>query len=137
VYAEKNHERGYGAIMRPMRMVRSPTWKYVRKAMPACIYDDVIQELELSATNFRQNRTMFEFYSARRVTEELYDLRADPNELVNLAEDPACCAPLAKMRDALEAHMQATNDPFSATKIGGPTDPESYARVRDAGRRRS
>jgi len=131
VYAEKNYERGF----RPMRMARSPDLKYIRKAMPACIYDDVIQELELSATGFRQNRAMFEFYSARRVTEELYDLRADPAELSNLAEDPVWSQQLATLRGALDAHMEATDDPFRATHITGPTDPESYARVRDAARR--
>ncbi len=132
VYAEKNYERGG---FRPMRMVRSPKWKYIRKAMPACIYDDVIQELELSATNFRQSRAVFEFYSARRVTEELYDLQSDSNELHNLAEDAAWQEPLSTMRDALDAHLQTTADAFGGIRIAGPTDPESYARVRDAGRR--
>ncbi len=82
-------ERNYDPRLQPTRMARNTRWKYVRKASAHCIYDEVIQELELAGTNFRQAREIFEFYSARRVMEELYDLEADPSELHNLAEDPA------------------------------------------------
>jgi arylsulfatase A-like enzyme len=46
-----------------------------------------------------------------RPAEELYDLEADPFELKNLATNPAQAAPLAELRQGLDAWMKSTNDP--------------------------
>lgn len=123
-------ERNYDPRLQPARMARTLRWKYTRRAAAHCIYDEVIQELELSAGNFRESRPMFAFYAARRVREELYDLRADPAELHNLAEDPAHAGPLAEMRALLDAHLAATSDPFSEVRLATPEDPDAYVKVR-------
>ena len=47
-----------------------------------------------------------------RCREELYDLLSDPAELNNLACDKAHEGILNKMRAALDAHLEATDDPF-------------------------
>ena len=70
VYAEKNYTNYYD----PSRMVRSDRFKYIRKGLRTCIFDFIVPELELGPSGFRQNRAVFDFYSARRCREELYDL---------------------------------------------------------------
>ncbi|MEM6329875.1 MAG: sulfatase [Planctomycetota bacterium] len=51
--------------------------------------------------------------------EELYDLEADPYQLKNLAADPAYAADIQRMRERLEAWMEATSD------RGGDPDPDA------------
>ncbi len=126
VFAERNYE----PRLQPARMARTADWKYTRRASAHCIYDEVPQELELAGTTFREARPMFEFYSARRVMEELYDLHADPAELHNLAEDAAGSGPLTAMRALLDAHLAATRDPFRDLHLATPYDPDAYVRVR-------
>ena len=55
---------------------------------------------------------VFDFYSSRRCTEEFYDLARDPGELSNLIDDPHYQGAVAERRDALDAHLEATDDPF-------------------------
>jgi N-sulfoglucosamine sulfohydrolase len=130
VYAERNYDTG----LQPSRMARTRRWKYVRRAAARCIYDEVIQELELSGTTFRAAPEMFAFYSARRTLEELYDLEADPAELCNLAEDVGHAAALEEMRRLLDAHLAETADPFRDLRLALPFDPDSYVKVRAATR---
>jgi N-sulfoglucosamine sulfohydrolase len=108
VYGEKNYTNYYD----PTRMIRSDSFKYIRRGLRTCIFDFVIPELELCPSSFRQNRDMFRFYPAKRCTEELYDLTADPAEMSNLADDPAHELTLDELRSALAEHLAATNDPF-------------------------
>ena len=108
VYAEKNYTQYYD----PARMIRSNAFKYIRKGLKTCLFDFVLTEIELSPANFRTNRRVFDFYSARRTTEELYDLTVDHAEMSNLAEDPAHRDTLKTMQAALDAHLEATDDPF-------------------------
>ncbi len=46
-----------------------------------------------------------------RVPEELYAFGSDPDARVNLVDDPAHSGQLNELRDALEAHLDATSDP--------------------------
>ncbi len=108
VFAEKNVTNYYD----PTRMARSPRFKYIRKGLRTCIFDFIIPELELCTCGFRQNRAVFDFYSARRTTEEFYDLARDPGELDNLIDDPHYQGAVAELRAALDAHLEATDDPF-------------------------
>ena len=108
VFAEKNYTNYYD----PSRMVRSPRFKYIRKGLRTSVLDFIIPEIELCTCGFRSNRAVFEFYSARRATEELYDLETDPGELTNLIDDPAYADAAAELRAALDAHLEATDDPF-------------------------
>jgi arylsulfatase A-like enzyme len=108
VFAENNYTNYYD----PARMARSRHIKYIRKGLRTCIFDFIIPEIELCPSGFRENRRVFEFYPARRCTEELYDLRADPGEMVNLLEEPGYRETLSEMRAALDKHLISTGDPF-------------------------
>lgn len=108
VYAEKNYTQYYD----PARMIRSDSFKYIRKGLRTCIFDFVLTEIELSRANFRSNKAVFDFYSSRRTSEELYDLTRDPAEMSNLVDDPAYGNTLDELRVALDAHLEATDDPF-------------------------
>ncbi len=126
-FSEKNITNYYD----PQRTIRTADFRYIRKGLRTCIFDFVIPELEQCITGFQRNRKIFEFYSAKRCTEELYDLRTDPGELNNLIDDPAYAAPLADLRARLDAWMEETNDPFLTIRndIGLPET--AYEEVRE------
>jgi N-sulfoglucosamine sulfohydrolase len=105
-------ERNYTQYFDPSRMVRSRDFKYIRNGLRKSIFDFVITEIELSSASFRNNAEVFDFYSSRRVTEELYDLRSDPAEMHNLAGDERYRKIEEEMKSALDEHLQATRDPF-------------------------
>jgi arylsulfatase A-like enzyme len=108
VFAEKNYTNYYD----PGRSARSKRFKYIRKGLQTCVFDFVIPEIEQSAADFRKTPGLFNFYSPERCTEELYDLEKDPGEIRNVAGDPAFAEDLSRMRAALDAHLEATDDPF-------------------------
>ncbi len=127
VFAERNYTNYYD----PARMARSKRYKYVRKGLRTCMLDFVIPEIELCPSGFRRNRRTFEFYSAERTTENLYDLRADPGEMKNVTADPAYREALDEMRAALDAHLEATDDPFRLLRNDLLMPGGVYERVRD------
>ena len=122
VFAEKNYTNYYD----PSRMVRSHKLKYIRKGLQTCIFDFIIPEIELSTSDFRRTQQVWDHYSARRCTEELYDLERDPGELKNLADDPVYAQALGQMRQALDAHLDSTNDPFKDLRNDLPMHPTAY-----------
>ena len=124
VFAERNYTNYYD----PARMVRSQSFKYIRKGLRTCIFDFVIPELEQCSSSFRRKREVFEFYSSTRCTEELYDLEADPGEMNNLAEDPACESTLDMLRSALAEHLARTDDPFRHLRNELLMPADGYAR---------
>lgn len=126
VFAEKNYTQYYD----PARMIRSNLFKYIRKGLNTCLFDFVITEIELSPASFRSSRKAFDFYSARRYTEELYDLTADPAEMNNLFDNSTYRTTLDEMQAALDAHLKATDDPFRYLQndLSMPTD--VYVNVR-------
>ena len=126
VFAEKNYTNYYD----PSRMVRSRTFKYIRKGLRTCMFDFVIPEIEGAATTFLGNDEIFQFYSSRRCTEELYDLARDPGEMRNIADDPQYLSTLNKLRSALDAHLEATNDPFRFLRNELPMPECVYSAVR-------
>lgn len=132
VYAEKNYTQYYD----PCRMVRSDSLKYIRKGLRTCIFDFVLTELELSPASFRNDRAVFDFYSSRRCTEELYNLAADPAEMHNLAENPAYRSSLEKMRTVLDAHLEATSDPFRDLRNELLMGEDVYAAVKQAAQKK-
>ena len=129
VFAEKNYTNYYD----PARMVRSIEFKYIRKGLRTCIFDFVIPEIEQCPSGFRRNRAMFEFYSARRCTEELYDLRCDRAEMHNVADDPAYAEALADMRAVLDEHLEETDDPFRHLRNDLLMPEEAYERISSQG----
>jgi arylsulfatase A-like enzyme len=96
----------------PGRTVRSSSFRYIRKGLRTCIFDFIIPELELCRFDFRRTPEVFGYYSARRCIEELYDLDSDPGEITNVVDDPAYEQILRELRTALDAHLEATDDPF-------------------------
>ncbi len=127
VFAEKNITNYYD----PSRMVRTRRHKYIRKGLQTCIFDFIIPEIELTTSDFRRTREVWEHYSARRCTEELYDLESDPGELNNLVDDPAYGEVLEGLRKALDAHLESTQDPFANLVNGLLLHPTAYEAVGD------
>ena len=126
VFAENNYTNYYD----PGRMARTRQFKYIRKGLRTCIFDFIIPEIELCPSGFRQNRRVFEFYSARRCTEELYDVRTDPGEMENLVEDPGYRETLSEMRAALDKHLISTADPFGHLRNDLVMPEHGYERAR-------
>jgi len=128
VFAEKNVTNYFD----PTRAVRNERFKYIRKGVQSCIFDFVIPEIEGCKANFRANRAVQDFYSARRCREEFYDLSADPGELNNRIDDPACAGPLCELRSALDAHLVATDDPFRNLRIDILLQADGYEKIYEA-----
>lgn len=126
VFGEKNYTNYYD----PTRWVRTDRHKYIRKGLRTNVFDFVIPELELQRADFRSLRPVWDFYSPRRCTEELYDLLDDPGERRNRIDDPALGPALADLRGALDRHMEDTDDPFRFLRNGLLMPPDVYAEVR-------
>jgi len=126
VFSEKNITNYYD----PQRTIRTADFRYIRKGLQTCLFDFVIPELEQCPTGFGRNRQIFEFYAARRCTEELYDLRKDPGELNNVIDEAAYAQPLADLRARLEAWMEETNDPFLTIRNDILLHPTAYDQLR-------
>jgi len=127
VFGENNYTDHYD----PARMARSRSCKYIRKGLRTCIFDFVIREIELSPAGYLRNRKTFEFYDARRHTEELFDLAADPGELVNLVDRPEYRSVLEELRSALDEHLTATDDPFRLLRNGLLMPADTFVEVRE------
>ncbi len=110
VFAESDFTNSYA----PTRSVRSRDRKLIRRGVRSGVFDYLIPEVELCATDFRKVEAIRSFYSWERWTEELYDLAADPGELRKAAADPAYGADRQRLATALEAHLDGTSDPFAA-----------------------
>lgn len=98
----------YHAAYEPLRAVRTPRYKYLRRydartapVLPNC--DDSLSKELWVAAGWRTRPV---------ATEQLYDLTFDPNELQNLAEITTYADRLQEMRQRLEQWMTATHDPL-------------------------
>lgn len=128
VFAEKNYTNYHD----PSRMIRSRNMKYIRKGLQTCIFDFLVPALELCPSGFLRNEAIFDFYSARRCSEELYDLSADPAEMNNVVSDPAYASELARLNAALDGHMEDTDDYFRHLRNDFPMPETAYEEVRTA-----
>ena len=106
IFAEmENHGSGTGI---PTRSVRTDTLRYLRNFNDKRLGSggagsaDWVKELELDPNMG---------WAYPRVPEELYDIATDPTERINLVHDPAWAQPLAEMRQLLDDHLRATDDP--------------------------
>ena len=113
----------YHAAYEPMRAVRTPRWKYIRRfdhhlgpVLPNC--DDSPSKDVLIRYGWRERL---------RPLEQLYDLIFDPNEANNLANDLSVGVVLEEMRTRLDAWMRDTNDPL----LHGPVAPPAGAELND------
>ncbi len=106
----------YHAAYEPMRAVRTPRWKYIRRfdhhlgpVLPNC--DDSLSKDVLMAHGWKERS---------RPLEQLYDLIFDPNEASNLANDLSVAVVLEEMRSRLDDWMYNTNDPLLHGPVPAP-----------------
>ena len=113
----------YHAAYEPMRAVRTPRWKYIRRfdhhlgpVLPNC--DDSPSKNVLMQHGWEERS---------RPLEQLYDLIFDPNEACNVANDLSVAVVLEEMRTRLDKWMRDTNDPL----LHGPVMPPPGAELND------
>jgi len=126
------HEAVFGQINwhaceEPMRAVRTPRYKYIRRYSDRrpchCANTDPGPSKDLLLT--------LAWHEHPRPQEELYDLAFDPEERHNLADRPEAIAILTEMRARLERWQRQTDDPLRR----GPLVPPKGARICDCGAR--
>ena len=110
---ERIHDELFGevtfhATYEPMRSVRTPRWRYIRRFGGE-------QHPVLANVDEGLSRDMWLAYNWEdHVVEEeaLYDVVFDPMQRHNLAGAPAYRDTLAELRDRISAWMRATDDPL-------------------------
>lgn len=110
----------YHAAYEPMRAVRTPRWKYIRRfdhhlgpVLSNC--DDSPSKDMLMAHGWKERS---------RPLEQLYDLIFDPNEACNVANDLSAAVVLEEMRTRLDTWMSSTSDPLLYGPIPAPLGAE-------------
>jgi N-sulfoglucosamine sulfohydrolase len=110
----------YHAAYEPMRAVRTPRWKYIRRfdhhlgpVLPNC--DDSPSKDVLIRYGWKERS---------RPLEQLYDLIFDPNEASNVANDLSVAVVLEEMRTLLDDWMDDTNDPLLHGPVPAPPGAE-------------
>jgi len=110
----------YHAAYEPMRAVRTPRWKYIRRfdhhlgpVLPNC--DDSPSKDVLIKYGWKERS---------RPLEQLYDLIFDPNEASNVANDLSVAVVLEEMRTLLDDWMDGTNDPLLHGPVPAPPGAE-------------
>lgn len=116
-------EQSFHCTYEPMRAIRTPRYKYIRR------FDSTgTVHLPNCDPGFSKNLLMQEGWQDQPVEdEELYDLVFDPNEACNRVNDPALQDLLFLLRDGLEEWMRETNDPL----LEGPMIPPPEAILSD------
>ena len=114
IVAEINYHDAYD----PQRCVRTRRWKYIRR------FADRDRPLLPNCDNGPSKDLWLEHgWAGRHVPrEQLFDLMFDPNEANSLADDPCAAPVLSEMRERLDRHMQATDDPLLRGPIPAPAD---------------
>lgn len=110
----------YHAAYEPMRAVRTPRWKYIRRfdhhlgpVLPNC--DDSPSKDALIAAGWTERS---------KPLEQLYDLIFDPTEASNIANDQSVAVVLEELRTQLDAWMRDTNDPLLHGPVPAPPEAE-------------
>lgn len=108
----------FGGVAYPMRCARETKLAYIwngwadgstvfRNESQAGLTFKAMQKAAAGDEALAARVHLFQY----RVPEELFDCAADPCCLHNLVADPARAADVARLRQALLRHMQATDDP--------------------------
>ena len=111
-------EVSFHASEQPIRAIRTPQWKYIRRygnyrntVLPNC--DNGPSKTVWQKANWGQH-TLPE--------EALFDLTFDPMEMSNLAKDEAYREVLEGLRSQLNEHLERTSDPLLNLKhVPGPS----------------
>jgi len=109
-------EVNYHAAYEPMRAIRTPHWKYIRR------YDDRQAPVLPNCDDSLSKSLWLEHGWAQMAPESemLFDLIFDPNEAHNLAGDPRAQEILVDLRARLDAWMQETDDPLLRGPVPAP-----------------
>ncbi len=109
-------EVNYHAAYEPMRAIRTPHWKYIRR------YDDRQAPVLPNCDDSLSKSLWLEHGWAQMAPEPemLFDLIFDPNEAHNLAGDPRAQEILVDLRARLDAWMQETDDPLLRGPVPAP-----------------
>ncbi len=105
----------------PTRAVRAGGWKYIRNYSSSPIGLDQLNHYRWA---HRLCRAENQPWLRPRPQEELYDLTADPNEQNNLAGTKP--EKIEEMRRLLDAHMEATDDPYLNKEFVDDYDQENF-----------
>lgn len=110
----------YHAAYEPMRAVRTPRWKYIRRfdhhlgpVLPNC--DDSPSKDALIAVGWTERS---------RPLEQLCDLIFDPTEASNIANDLSMTVVLEELRTRLDTWMRDTHDPLLHGPVPAPSGAE-------------
>lgn len=110
----------YHAAYEPMRAVRTPRWKYIRRfdhhlgpVLTNC--DDSPSKDVLMAYGWKERS---------QPLEQLYDLVFDPNEAHTIADDLSVAVVLEEMRARLDDWMRHTHDPLLHGPVPAPPGAE-------------
>lgn len=109
-------ELNYHAAYEPVRAVRTPRWKYIRRfdVYPYPVLPNVDDSLSKSVW-------LAQGWDQRPLPpESLFDLSFDPTETNNLAEDDAHGDILSELRDRLERWMVEMDDPLRHGRLPAP-----------------
>jgi N-sulfoglucosamine sulfohydrolase len=75
--------------------------------------------VDIMKTQMASNPTVkanYDLCFGLRSAEELYDVRTDPHQITNLADDPRYAEAKRALRESLDAHMKATDDPRATSE---------------------
>ncbi|MBA2241246.1 MAG: sulfatase [Solirubrobacterales bacterium] len=109
-------EMTYHAAYQPLRSVRTPRWKYIRR------FGDYDRPILANCDDSASKQVLIDAgWGERSVARErLFDLVSDPNESNNLASYPACGQILADLRSRLDLWMERTGDPLRHGDVPAP-----------------
>ncbi len=109
-------EVNYHAAYEPMRAIRTPRWKYIRR------YDDRQAPVLPNCDDSLSKSLWLEHGWAQMAPEPemLFDLIFDPNEAHNLVGDPRAQEILVDLRARLDAWMRETDDPLLRGPVPAP-----------------
>ena len=109
-------EVNYHAAYEPMRAIRTPRWKYIRR------YDDRQGPVLPNCDDSLSKSLWLEHGWAEMAPEPemLFDLIFDPNEAHNLVGDPRAQEILVDLRARLDAWMRETDDPLLRGPVPAP-----------------
>lgn len=124
IHEELFQEQGYHGNYLPLRAVRTPRYRYVRRYGPEQSYWLAFNADQGEAFGCLQQAGV-ERIPMRE--EQVYDLVEDPQERTNRIDDPALADVVEDLRARLDAHLEATGDPALQDAIPAPPGTPDWA----------
>ena len=116
IFAEKNFHDEYD----PVRMVRTPRYKYIRS-----FTDQNLIALPIDIRRSIAANTLRPGALDPRPKDQLFDLETDPDEMENRIADPSLAAVSADLSARLDLWMRETDDPL-LERVDLPYPPEQF-----------